>query len=252
MDGHGIYVGNPFSTIGALLMLHELGVTVDHAVAAGGLALILAACRPEGRIQVAPRAPMPPCYTAEAARVLCRYGMSGHEATRRTVAYLVGSAHETGGWRCSYARFGRGPETEFANPGATLYVLDVLRFFPEYRDGVAVVDGAVESLLAHWQTRTPLGPCHWGIGTLFFQVEYPFLRYNLFYYVYVLSHFNKARGDRRFLAALAALDAKRDEAGRIVVERPHRALKGLEFCTKGRPSAPITARYREISRNLGL
>lgn len=248
-DGR-IYVGNPFSTIASLGMLHELSVERDHEAVGGGLALILDACRQDGRIQVAPKAPLYPCYTAEAARVACRFGLTDHEALRRTVTYLVESVHETGGWRCNFTKFGRGPETEYANPGATLYVLDVLRFFPEHSAGSAVADGAVESLLDHWETRRPLGPCHHGIGSLFMQLEYPFLRYNLFYYVYVLSFYQRARRDRRYQAALEVLESKLGKDGRLVVERPHRALTGLEFCAKGKPSDPATARYREIERNV--
>ena len=82
------------------------------------------------------------------------------------------------------------------------------------------------------------------------QVEYPFLRYNLFYYVYVLSFFSRARQDGRFAAALAALRAKANEAGEMVVERPHRALKELEFCAKDKRSVVATRRYREIQQNL--
>jgi hypothetical protein len=248
-DGR-IYVGNPFSTLLSLGMLHELGVPASHEAVSGGLALILAACREDGRIRVAPKAPMYPCYTAEAARVMCRFGMRKHEAVQRTVSHLIGSAHASGGWRCNYTKFGRGPETECANPGATLYVLDVLRFLPEYQSGVKVVDRAVASLLDHWDSRKPIGPCHWGMGSLFFQVEYPFLRYNLFYYVYVLSFFDRSRGDRRFKAALAALEAKRSGDGRIIVERPHRGLKGLEFCAPGKPSELATVRYSEICENI--
>jgi hypothetical protein len=47
--------------------------------------------------------------------------------------------------------------------------------------------------LQHWVVKRPLGPCHFGIGTLFMQVEYPFLRYNLFSYVYVLSFYERAK-----------------------------------------------------------
>jgi hypothetical protein len=49
----------------------------------------------------------------------------------------------------------------------------------------------------------------------------------------VLSLFERARRDRRFEAALVALKSKRGADGRIVVERPHHALKGLAFCAKG-------------------
>jgi hypothetical protein len=248
LDGR-IYVGNPFSTISALGMLYELGVGADHEAVEGGMALILRACREDGRVRVAPKAPMYPCYTAEAARVMCRFAPA-HEALERTVGYLVANVHETGGWRCNFTRFGRGPETECANPGATLYALDVLRFFPEYREGVDAIDRAVESLLDHWEIRRPIGPCHHGIGTLFLQVEYPFLRYNLFFYVYVLSFLERAKRDARFAAALAALESKLTDQGEVVVERPHRGLKGLELCAKGRPSVLATRRYREIRQNL--
>ena len=248
-DGR-IYVGNPFSTLTALGMLHELDVEVDHEAVQGGLALILDACREDGRIRLAAKAPLYPCYTAEAARVLCRFSLTGHKALQRTVTYLLDDVHETGGWRCNFTRFGRGPETEYANPGATLYALDVLRFFPEYRQGIDVVDQAVEFLLNHWEIRRPIGPCHWGIGSLFMQIEYPFLRYNLFYYMYVLSFFVRAQQDARFEAALATLTGKLNEAGEVVVERPHRSLKGLDFCAKGEPSVLATRRYKEIQQNL--
>ena len=40
------------------------------------------------------------------------------------------------------------------------------------------------------------------------QVEYPFLRYNLFFYVYVLSFYRAARKARAFKSALKALQSK--------------------------------------------
>ncbi len=246
-----IYVGHPFSTLGALGMLHEMGVGAEHEAVLGGLDLILNAACEDGRIRLAPKAPLYPCYTAEAARILCRFGLADHEAVRRTAAYLLENVHETGGWRCNYTKLGRGPGTEFANPGATLFALDTLRYYAEYRDNVLDIDHAVESLLSHWETRAPLGPCQYGIGTLFLQVEFPFLRYNLFYYVYVLSFFNHARQDARFHEALAELTGKLNERGEIIVERPHRALKEFAFCARGLPSAAATARYREIMQNLG-
>lgn len=179
-DGR-IYVGNPFSTISSLGVLHELGVDADHEAVMGGLELILAACRVDGRIRLGPKAPLYPCYTAEAARVLCRFGMTEHPAVARAVSHFMDSAHESGGWRCNFTKFGRGPETMCANPGATLYVLDALRHLDKHRRRDAVVNAAVESLLDHWESRKPTGPCHWGIGSRFMRVEYPFLRYNLFF-----------------------------------------------------------------------
>ncbi len=249
-DGR-IYVGNPFSTIGALGMLHELGVKADHEAVAGALDLLLDAIRDDGRVQVAPKAPMYPCYTAEAARMLCRFGLARRAPVKRVVERLLDDVHETGGWRCNFTKLGKGPGTELANPGATLYVLDALRFVKPLREGDARVDAAVDSLLAHWEVRTPTGPCKHGIGTSFLRVEYPFVRYNLFLYVYVLSFFPRATGDDRFHEARAELEKHLDERGRLVVDAPHRALKGFTSFAKGAPSAPATKRWREITRNVG-
>jgi len=247
-DGR-IYVGNPFSTLSSLGMLHELGVTESHEAVRGGLDLVLESWRDDGRIRLAPKAPLYPCYTAEAARVLGRFGYAGDKRVQRTVSYFLESAHDSGGWRCNFTRLGRGPETECANPGATLLVLDVLRC-TGHTDAGDVVDCAVESLLAHWETRAPCGPCHWGIGSRFMQIEFPFLRYNLFYYVYVLSFYPVARADARFGAAADAVASKLDPDGRVIVENPHRGLKGLTFCRRREPSELATARYREVLANL--
>lgn len=246
-DGR-VYVGNPFSTLSSLGMLHELGVTARHPVVRDALELVLECWREDGRIRLAPKAPLYPCYTAEAARVLCRFGYADDPRVRHTVDHLLGGAHDTGGWRCNFTKFGRGPETECANPGATLFVLDVLRFGGPL-DG-PVVEPAVESLLAHWRSRRRCGPCHYGIGRRFLEVEYPFLRYNLFYWVYVLSCFPSARGDERLLEAFELLRSQLDDSGRLVVGHCHRGLRKLAFCRPGEPSEPATHRYREIAERL--
>ena len=107
----------------------------------------------------------------------------------------------------------------------------------------------VDFLLDHWETRLPLGPCHYGIGTLFMQVEYPFANYNLFLYVYVLSFYDRAKKDKRFLEVLGALESKM-VGGKIVVERVNCKLSELAFCKKGQPSELATRRYQEIIKNL--
>jgi len=242
-------VGDPFSTLTSLVILHELKVARSHEAIRGALQLIRGAQRDDGRYRLAPSGTLYPCYTAAAARVLCRFGRAGDRSMQQTLAHLLETQHSDGGWRCRKFSYGRGPETEFSNPGVTLPVLDVFRF-TEHVNTNPCLDRAVESLLDHWVVRGPMGPCHFGIGTLFMQVEYPFLRYNLFYYVYVLSFYDRAKDDRRYIEALGLLESKLDARGRVVVERPHRKLSDLSFCAKGLPSELATARYREILKNL--
>ena len=242
-------VGEPFSTLTSLVVLHELKLPRTHEAVRGALQLIRAAQRDDGRYRLAPSGALYPCATAAAARVLCRFGHARDDSLQRTLVHLLETQHDDGGWRCNKFPYGRGPETEFSNPGVTLPVLDVFRFTDHLNQNPAL-DKAVDSLLDHWVVRRPMGPCHFGIGTLFLQVEFPFLRYNLFHYVYVLSFYDRAKGDRRYLEALRLLESKLDARGRVVVERPNRRLAELSFCVAGRPSDLARARYREIVKNL--
>lgn len=249
-DGR-LAVGSPFSTLESLLVLYELGLGRDHEAVGGALDLILSSWRKDGRYQLAPSGTLYPCYTSNTVRILCRYGLAGDERVQSTLAYLLETPYEDGGWRCNRFAFGKGPETEFSNPGVTLFVLDAFRF-TEHLNNNPLLDRGVETLLDHWTVRRPIGPCHFGIGSLFMQVEYPFLRYNLFSYVYVLSYYQRARLDERFNAALELLREKLDDQGRLIVERPHRKLAGLVAFAKGQGSEPATTRYEEILRNVDV
>lgn len=243
-DG-GLAVGSPFNTLESLLILHELGLGAEHEAVSGALDLLLSAWRDDGRYRLARSGTLYPCHTSNTARTLCRYGLADDERLKTTLAHLLESPHRDGGWRCKKFAFGRGPETEFSNPGVTLFVLDTFRF-TDHLNNNPMLDRAVKTLLDHWTVRRPIGPCHFGIGSLFMQVEYPFLRYNLFSYVYVLSHYQRAREDDRFKESLEMLGTKLDDRGRLVVERPHRKLAGLVTFAKGRGSEPATRRYKEI------
>ena len=208
--------------------------------------LIWSAWRVDGRFKLSPDGAIYPCHTINAARVLARLGYASDDRLHRTFDQVLATLHDDGGWRCRKFSFGRGPETHFSNPGPTLAALDALRLGGRADSAPA---GAVEFLLGHWTSRKPLGPCHYGIGTRFLQVEYPFGYYNLFGYLHALSFYDQARQDARFHEALAVLDSKLVD-GRVVVERVHRKVAGLAFCRKGEPSELATARYWEIQANV--
>lgn len=242
--------GSPFSTLDCALMLSELGMSPSEPVLKETAELILSSWREDGRFKLAPTGAIYPCYTAGVARVLCLLGYAKDNRLKRTFDHLLEIQHNDGGWRCNTYKYGRGPETVFSNPGPTLTALDAFRF-TSFLNRDKRLDRAVEFLLDHWVTRKPLGPCHFGIGTLFMKVEYPFFRYNLFFYVYVLSFYNRAKKDRRFLDAFQVLNSKLVN-GKIVVENPNRKLAGFFFCKKGEPSELATHRYHEIRKNLGV
>ncbi len=246
-DGR-IGVGGPFSTLDSLLILSELGVSKSHEALRGAAELVLNACRKDGRVRVAPKGSIYPCHTAVSAAALCRNGYESDSRVKTMLNYLLTNRFEDGGWRCNKFSYGRGPETNYSNPGVTLYALDAFRC-AGMNEG-SDLSRAVETLLNHWTVRVPTGPCHFGIGKLFMQVEYPFLRYNLFYYTYVLSFYPEARKDERFIEAFSVLKDKLDDENRLIVERPNRKLAKLQFCKKGEPSEAATKRYCEIAANM--
>lgn len=241
--------GAPFSTLDSATLLLELGMEPANPILKQIADMFFSVWQEDGRFRVYPKGALYPCYTANAAELLCRMGYASDPRMQKTLAYLLQIQHTDGGCRCNKFSFGRGPETEYSNPFPTLTMLSAFRFSVHLNKEPAL-DRAVDFLLEHWTIRKPIGPCHYGMGTLFMQVEYPFRNYNLFVYTYVLSFYNRAKEDKRFLEALAALERKLVN-GQIVVERIVPKLAALSFCKKGAPSALGTARYHEILHNLG-
>lgn len=240
--------GSPFNTLECINYLLDLGVSPSDMELAGAIDLVLRAWQDDGRFRLYPTGAVLPCQTAFAARTLCRAGYADDPRLRVTLAHLAGSQWQDAGWRCNKFSYGRGPETLHANPHPTLQALDAFRLSGRADDGPAL-DAAVGLLLEHWRIREPIGPCHYGIGTRFLQVEYPFRSYNLFYWVYVLSFYDTAQQDPRFLEAFSLLTSKL-VAGQIIVERVVPKLAGLAFCRKAQPSALATRRYQEVLDNL--
>lgn len=246
-DGN-LIKGGPFSTLEAACLRGTGFNRVASGARRGGLACLAGAARGRALLRSSEEQPFP-CHTILAARDVCTLGFAADARLERTLTHLLETQHEGGGWRCNKFFFGHGPETEAANPGPTLTALDVFRQTP-YLNIDHRLDLAVEFLLAHWVTRAPLGPCHYGIGTLFRQVTFPFSNYNLFYYVYVLSFYDLAKRERDS-DALSTLQGKLKD-GQIVVERPHAKLAKLSFCSKESASQRLSGIARFLARSVFL
>lgn len=246
-DG-GIAKGVPFSTIETGMMLSEIGYDLKSNEVKGIAGLIFNHIKDDGRIKVYSSGSVYPCHTAIAARTLCYIGYSKDQRLNKTYEYFLNNQHEDGGWRCNASKYGNGPETKSSNPGPTLTILDAFRF-TDYLNNNSQLDSAVDFLLRHWETKLPLGPCHYGIGSLFMRIEFPMVRYNIFHYVYTLSFYRKARSDPRFLEALQSITNKLED-GKIVVESTNRKLSDYAFCKCKEPNELATRRYEEILSNL--
>lgn len=240
--------GSPFSSRDVAIILTELGFTQQDLEIQGLAAKVFSTLRPDGRFKISPSLPMFPCYTITALRALCYMGYAEDERLIKTFEHLFEIQHDDGGWRCNKTKMGKNPDWDISNPGVTLEALDTFRFTKSLNTDQRL-DQAVETLLQHWTIRKPLGPCHFGIGTLFMQTEYPFLRYNLFYYCHALSFYDYAKTDERFREAVDALDQKVGDGG-LIIENPNRRLAKMKLCQKGEPSVLATRRYHELKKRL--
>ncbi|MEN1759180.1 MULTISPECIES: prenyltransferase [Anoxynatronum] len=240
--------GGPYSTLSSVLLLLELGLDPSDPLLVGAADLIISCLREDGRFKLSPNGAIYPCHTINAVNVLCHLGYAADHRFQKTFRHLLETQYSDGGWRCNKFSFGRGPETDYSNPGPTLTALDAFRF-TKHLNREPGLNKAVDFLLEHWEIRRPIGPCQYGMGTLFMQVEYPFATYNLFYYIYVLSFYHHARKDRRFLEALNVLESKMQD-NQIVVQRVNRKIASLSCCQKGKVSELGTIRYHELKRNL--
>lgn len=240
--------GAPFTTLESTLYLLELGLSATDRVMKGAADLIWKNWREDGRIRISPTGGIYPCQTALAANVLCRLGYSQDPRMAETFSHFLRTQQKDGGWICKKYSYGKGEETAYSTPYTTLVVLDLFRHSSYFQAGECL-DKAVQFLLEHWTIRTPISPCHYGIGSRFMQIEYPFRGYNLFYYVYVLSFYERAKKDARFHQAFQAL-AQKAADGHISVERVVPKLAELHFCRKGERSELATQRFKEILQNV--
>lgn len=243
-----LFKGAPFSTLESSLFLLELGMDKEDPILKEVAELCFSVWQEDGRFKVYPTGGIYPCQSAHMADLLCQMGYVNDERIQKTLQHFLEIQATDGGWRCNKFSFGRGEETNFSNPFPTLVILNAFRY-SQYLNTDKRLDNAVEFLLQHWTIKKPIGPCHYGIGSLFMQVEYPFRNYNIFLYVYTLSFYDYAKNDPRFLEAFKVLESKTLN-NEIVVERVVPKLAKLNFCKKGKPSELATKRFHEILSNL--
>lgn len=238
------------STIDTLYVLGEIGYSInDNSRIGDAIDFLFSYQTTEGCFKYAPKSSKLPCLTARILAGLGRIGIKNDTRTEKGYKWLLETQWNDGGWRCSTVKLGKAPFTDASNPGTTLYVLDAFRFRDNSVNDLARLNKGVEFILKHWEIRQPIGPCNFGIGSTFMKVEYPFLRYNLFYYVYVLSFYDTAKIDNRFQDAYNTLKDK-VKNDKLIPENPHKAWSEFNFAKKGQISEIGTKRWVEIINNI--
>lgn len=234
-----------FSTIDVLGVLGSIGAkAADFPIIRKTIDFVLTYYLDEGQFRYSPKSSKLPCITA---RILAALGRLGYCDDRLESCYknLLDTQRPDGGWRCATVKLGKSPATDASNPGTALYVLDAFLYRENSAKEKKSLERGVAFLLDHWDTRSPLGPCEFGIGSTFMQIEFPIIRYNILYYCYVLSKYDLARRDRRYKEAVKVLRQKVRDGG-LVNENPHKKWQDYDFAKKGKVSGPMTALVADV------
>lgn len=168
------------------------------------------------------------------------------------VSCLAGLARDNG-WPCAVSKeLGnfRGPGRKSDPcPYATLLMLKLLSLFPDLKNGQEAQNG-VETLLSLWTNSLESHPYMFYMGTDFRKLKVPFIWYDLLHVTEILSLYESARRDPRFLEMVDLIHSKADENGRYAPESDWQAWKEMGFARKPQVSPWLTFLVERIDRRI--
>jgi hypothetical protein len=178
-----------------------------------------------------------------------KMGLMG-DKTGKGLEFLIGLLRENG-WPCRVSKeLGnfRGPgKKEDPCPYANLIVLKLLALFKEYSSGREARTG-VECLLGLWEKSSEQHPYMFFMGNDFRKLKAPFIWYDILHAADVLSQYEFAVKDERFIGMLETINSKADKDGLFTPGSEWKAWKGWEFCQKKKPSAWLTFLVYRINK----
>jgi hypothetical protein len=241
-DGN-IYWGS-FSTGSVLMFLAETGLTREDPRIVDLANFLFRYQSSEGFFKLSPKGPgWWSCFTATVLGALIRFGYLDDERVERGIGWLFDTQRLDGGWYCTKNSLRGGPKERLEScPHSVLNVLWAFMVVPELRRQKELIP-AVELLLRHWETKTPIPDVdrgRYGIGSRFRWIRYPLFEYHLLKYTYILSHYDHAIRDKRLREAVDLLISKQDDQGRWLIDKPYKGWNGFEFGKKGNPSRWVT------------
>lgn len=164
------------------------------------------------------------------------------EHVKPGVEFLLKSFAESG-FPCTVSQeFGRfrGPGRKSDQcPYASLMMLKLLSTAPEYRGG-EVAKATALGLLSLWENSMERHPYMFYMGTDFRKLKAPMMWYDILSVVDVLSYFECAKQDARFLEMVSIVREKQDENGLYTPESIFQKFKGWDFGQKKKPSPYLT------------
>lgn len=136
-------------------------------------------------------------------------------------------------------------------PYTNLLILKLVTLFPnEYNK--PFVQFSITSLLDLWEERKNKKPYLFAMGSGFEKIKLPFIWFDIFHTVQVLSYFPLARQDQRFVEMAKLLFLKADSDGKFQPESIWRAWRDWEFGQKKETSIWMTFNVYQIKHRLAV
>jgi len=180
---------------------------------------------------------------------LIKFGLSDDPKVQAALDYLTSLVRDNG-WPCVVLpEFGkwRGPgRKDDPCPYANLVMLKALSQLEETRQGEAAA-GGVKTLLDLWSQSRERHPYIFYMGTDFRKLKGPFIWYDILHVADVLSHFESAGRDPRFVEMVEIIKNKADADGRFTPQAIYKAWAGWDFGQKKAPSAWLTLLARRLT-----
>lgn len=173
---------------------------------------------------------------------LLKAGVDYDEFIRPGVNHLASLCRENGFPCAASPELGkfRGPgKKDDCCPYATLIMANLLSYLPEYRDSAAAV-ASVTALLNLWEHSREQHPYLFYMGTDFRKLKAPSSWYDIVGVADVLSKYEFARNDPRFLEMIALIRSNQDADGYFTPESVYQKLKEWDFGQKKVASPYLT------------
>ena len=183
---------------------------------------------------------------------LAKAGLDYQKYLKPGMEYLVSLCRDNG-FPCAVSpelgRF-RGPGRKAdCCPYATFIMADLLSCVPDYKTS-AVAETSVRALLNLWENSLEQHPYMFYMGKDFRKLKAPSCWYDIVSMAGVLSKYEFARNDTRFLEMLSIIKGKQDQSGFFTPESIYLKMKGWDFGQKKVPSYYLTYLCRRIFKRL--
>jgi len=181
------------------------------------------------------------CMSAILISSLARMGYRDDPRVEKYIRLALNSQSNDGGWYCHY--FGYDPDVESC-PMDNLNLLMLLGQYENQRENPKL-NGAIDSLLEHWENRLHLHG--FGIGRRFRSLQYPAVKYGILRVLDVLSLFPYAVDSRSFRSMVDLVEQKAID-GKYTPEIINGAYTDFDFAQMERPSRWLTFLVNRIEK----